>query len=248
MRSFHLLYVIFFILLGGLIGQYGIKSIPRRWVTLFVPLALTMVLVQQSTFPASEHVEWPGSNNGNTWISAFLSIRSHTPKGAVFAVEPNYMERPGEDAHGFRAFAERSVLADFVKETRCCLVVSAPGSGMGERGRRARYRSLRAGRFPEVGQTVPGDVDCYYAAGTGGDDVSLRIGNWQFAGFERELENSGAVDLAQAAILNEDDHAAGRAALRRFGRRRRRASWRRSCAGCAGWPRDAGGGPGFRRR
>ncbi len=117
MRSFHLLYLIFFILLGGLIGEYWIRSIRWRWATLFVPLALIMVLVQETTFPASEHVEWPGSNNGNTWISAFLWIRSHTPKGAVFALDPNYMERPGEDAHGFRAVAERSVLADFVKDS-----------------------------------------------------------------------------------------------------------------------------------
>ena len=117
MRSFHLLYLIFFILLGGLIGEYWIRSIRWRWTALFVPLALMMVLVQQSTFPASEHVEWPGSNNGNTWISAFLWIRSHTPKGAVFALDPNYMVRPGEDAHGFRAVAERSVLADFVKDS-----------------------------------------------------------------------------------------------------------------------------------
>ena len=52
-----------------------------------------------------------------TWISAFLWIRSNTPKEAVFAVDPNYMVRPGEDAHGFRAMAERSVLADYVKDS-----------------------------------------------------------------------------------------------------------------------------------
>jgi hypothetical protein len=117
MRSFHLLYVVFFILLGGLIGEYWTKTSAWRWVTLFVPLALGMVLLQQSTFPASQHVEWPGSNNGNTWMSAFLWIRSHTPKGAVFALDPNYMVRAGEDAHGFRAVAERSVLADSVKDS-----------------------------------------------------------------------------------------------------------------------------------
>src|ERR1035437_8313359 len=117
MRSLHLLYAIFFILLGGLIGEYGIKKSTWRWVALFVPLALIMVLVQETTFPASQHVEWPGSNNGNTWMSAFLWIRYHTPKDAVFATDPNYMARPGEDAHGFRAVAERSVLADSVKDS-----------------------------------------------------------------------------------------------------------------------------------
>jgi len=117
MRSFHLLYVIFFALLGGLVGEYGIKTSVWRWVALFVPLAVGMVLLQQSTFPASQHVEWPGSHNGNPWMSALLWIRQHTPKDAVFATDPNYMTRPGEDAHGFRAVAERSVLADYVKDS-----------------------------------------------------------------------------------------------------------------------------------
>jgi hypothetical protein len=117
MRSFHLLYVVFFIFLGGLIGEYGIKTSPWRWAALFVPLVLVMVLVQELTFPASEHLEWPGVNEANTWISAFLWIRYHTPKAAVFALDPNYMLRPGEDTHGFRAVAERSVLADNVKDS-----------------------------------------------------------------------------------------------------------------------------------
>jgi hypothetical protein len=50
-------------------------------------------------------------------MSAFFWIRQHTPKDALFATDPNYMARPGEDAHGFRAVAERSVLADFVKDS-----------------------------------------------------------------------------------------------------------------------------------
>ena len=117
MRSFHLLYVIFFILLGGLIGEYALRKSAWRWAALFVPLALGMVLLQRSVYPASPHVEWPGANNGNTWMSAFFWIRQHTPKDALFATDPNYMARPGEDAHGFRAVAERSVLADFVKDS-----------------------------------------------------------------------------------------------------------------------------------
>jgi hypothetical protein len=121
MRSFHLLYIIFFLLLGGLVGEYAIQATVWRWVALFVPLAVGMALLQESTFPSSPHVEWPGlsnaSNNGNPWMSAFLWIRVHTPKDAVFATDPNYMARPGEDAHGFRAVTERSVLADYVKDS-----------------------------------------------------------------------------------------------------------------------------------
>jgi hypothetical protein len=62
-------------------------------------------------------VEWPGSHEDNSWNSAFLWIRGHTPKSAVFALDPGYMLSPGEDMHGFRAIAERSVLADSVKDS-----------------------------------------------------------------------------------------------------------------------------------
>jgi hypothetical protein len=37
------------------------------------------------------------------------------------------MEMPGEDAHGFRALAERSVLADAIKDP--CIVVRIPALG-----------------------------------------------------------------------------------------------------------------------
>ena len=117
MRSFHLLYVVFFVLLGGLLGEYALQTKVWRWLGLFVPLAACMWLVQRASYPASPHVEWPGRVSGNTWTSAFLWIRGHTPKGAVFGIDPDYMLLPGEDEHGFRAVAERSVLADNVKDS-----------------------------------------------------------------------------------------------------------------------------------
>jgi hypothetical protein len=117
MRAFHLVYIVFFVLLGGLIQEYVLQRHVRRWFGLFLPLAIGMWFLQQSSFPASSHVEWPGSRSGNTWTSAFLWIRGHTPKDAIFALDPNYMLSPGEDMHGFRAVAERSVLADSVKDS-----------------------------------------------------------------------------------------------------------------------------------
>jgi hypothetical protein len=47
MRSFHLLYVVFFVLLGGLIGEYALQTRVWRWLGLFVPLAASMWFVQQ---------------------------------------------------------------------------------------------------------------------------------------------------------------------------------------------------------
>ncbi|HXN45900.1 MAG TPA: hypothetical protein VN893_04620 [Bryobacteraceae bacterium] len=116
MRAFHLIYVIFFLLLGGLIGEYVLKNRAWRWVALFAPLAASMWLVQRATYPSSRHVEWPGAVDRNPWISAFLWIRANTPKDAVFALDPRYMLLSGEDLHGFRAIAERSALADRVKD------------------------------------------------------------------------------------------------------------------------------------
>ncbi|HEV3202498.1 MAG TPA: hypothetical protein VGZ73_31610 [Bryobacteraceae bacterium] len=117
MRAFHLLYVVFFVLVGGLIGEYALKSSAWRWLGLFVPLVTSMWLLQQSEFPSSSHIEWPGAGYRENWTSAFLWVRDHTPKDAVFALDPNYMLRRGEDEHGFRAIAERSALADNIKDS-----------------------------------------------------------------------------------------------------------------------------------
>jgi hypothetical protein len=117
MRSLHLLYVIFFLLLGGLMGEYVLRRSLWRWIALFVPLAVSMWLLQRSVYPSSPHVEWSNSSPSNQWMSSFFWIRDHTPKDAVFALDPYYLEAPGEDMHGFRAVAERSVLADAVKDS-----------------------------------------------------------------------------------------------------------------------------------
>jgi hypothetical protein len=76
-----------------------------------------MGLMQVEAFPFSPHVEAPGIRGSNPWTSAFFWIRENTPKDAVFALDPNYMRIAAEDQHGFRAVAERSVLADNVKDS-----------------------------------------------------------------------------------------------------------------------------------
>jgi hypothetical protein len=47
----------------------------------------------------------------------FFWVRDNTPKDAIFALDPNYMQAPEADLHGFRAIAERSALADNVKDS-----------------------------------------------------------------------------------------------------------------------------------
>jgi hypothetical protein len=117
MRAFHLVYVVFFVLLGGLLGEYALKGSAWRWIALFVPLACGMWFVDRDAYGASPHIEWPGVAQSNPWLSTFYWIRANTPKDAVFALGPDYMKSRGEDAHGFRAIAERSMLADNAKDS-----------------------------------------------------------------------------------------------------------------------------------
>jgi hypothetical protein len=117
MRAFHLIYVIFFSLLGAYLAEYILGSSKWRWAALLAPLAAGMFVMQLQQFPHSPHVEWPGSEYQNNWTAAFDWIRLHTPKDAVFALDPQYMAVAEDDQHGFRAIAERSALADAVKDS-----------------------------------------------------------------------------------------------------------------------------------
>jgi hypothetical protein len=148
MRYLHLFYLLFFLLVGALLGRYVLSSIdlrhpersrfsgeardlariatmpdharirayPYRWVLLFIPLSACMFYAQHQMYPATPHVEWPGAEPRNSWFEAFAWIRENTPVDAYFALDPHYMQLPGEDYHGFRALAERSVLADYDKD------------------------------------------------------------------------------------------------------------------------------------
>jgi hypothetical protein len=83
---------------------------------LFAPLSLGMYFAQRSLFPASATVEWPGRAPRNPWAQAFAWARQNTPVDAVFAMDPDYMHIEGEDEIGFRCLAQRSRLADAVKD------------------------------------------------------------------------------------------------------------------------------------
>jgi hypothetical protein len=116
LRSLHFLYIVMFVVLGGLLGEYVLKDRVWRWLLLFAPLILGMFLVQRALFPASAHVEWPGAAARNPWAQAFVWARQNTPVNALFALDPEYMHIEGEDEIGFRCLAERSRLADWVKD------------------------------------------------------------------------------------------------------------------------------------
>jgi hypothetical protein len=117
LRSLHLLYMLMFLIMGGLLGEFVLKSRAWRWLALFVPLGAGMFFAQRDLFAASAHIEWPGVAPKNPWAQAFIWVRENTPVNAVFALDPDFMQLPGEDTIGFRCLAERSRLADSSKDS-----------------------------------------------------------------------------------------------------------------------------------
>lgn len=117
MRSLHLVYVLLFVFGGGLLAQFCLQAHWWRWLLLFAPLCFAMWFSQRQLFPATPHIEWPGAAAKNDWVEAFVWIRDNTPLPSYFALDPDHMQLSGEDQHGFRAIAERSMLADGVKDS-----------------------------------------------------------------------------------------------------------------------------------
>ncbi|MEO6805546.1 MAG: hypothetical protein ABI286_01145 [Edaphobacter sp.] len=123
LRIFQMVYVVMIVVLGGALGERVLRRQTLRWLVVFSALAAVMVTAERRTFPASRHLELPGSlagdasaNEGNQYERAFVWIRGNTPRNAVFAMDAQYITKPGEDAQGFRAIAERSVLPDYSKD------------------------------------------------------------------------------------------------------------------------------------
>jgi len=116
MRALQVATLIFVLLSGGFLGQYILKRSLLRWLALFVPLCATMFFAQRQLFPAGEHIELPGRASANAWVRAFLWVKTNTAQEAYFALDPVYIERPGEDQHGFRAISQRGMMADRLKD------------------------------------------------------------------------------------------------------------------------------------
>jgi len=120
LRCLALSYMLLVVTGGGLLGRHVLQNRVWRWLVLFVPLSLGMHFAQRQFFPASAHIEWPWAKPRNQWAHAFEWIRGNTPVDALFALDPRHMELPGEDENGFRARAQRSMLADLVKDKGAC--------------------------------------------------------------------------------------------------------------------------------
>ena len=117
MRYLHLVYVFMALIGGAYLGRYVLQARLWRWAVFLLVANGGMCMAQRQLFPASEHLELPGRATANPWLQAFDWIRRNTPVDAYFALDPRYMAAPGEDYHSFRALAERSQLADAIKDT-----------------------------------------------------------------------------------------------------------------------------------
>lgn len=126
MRWLHIFYFIFLLMAGGLAARY--VFVGRRvlaGVAILAMLGGVMFFAQRDLFEHSNHLEWPGRSVKNPWAQAFLWVRANTPKGAVFAMPPKYMDLDGEDTYGFRALSERSMLAEDQKDPGAATVFPA---------------------------------------------------------------------------------------------------------------------------
>jgi hypothetical protein len=127
MRYLHLEYFLFMIVAGAMLGRFVLRKSVGRWAAFLLVANGSMFLGQRAEFGGVEHLELPGRAPANPWLQAFAWVRGNTPENAYFALDPHYMEMPGEDFHGFRPLAERSQLADAVKDA--AVVTQVPELG-----------------------------------------------------------------------------------------------------------------------
>jgi hypothetical protein len=156
MRAFQLIYIVFFLLLGGLLGEYVLKSRYSLRAALFAVIGAGVFLVQRQIFAHSRHIEWPGATPVNPWIEAFAWVRQNTPQDAVFALDPYYIELPGEDQHGFRGIAQRSVLTDHFKDSGVVsLFPKLAPEWVREQTAQQNWNRFRLADFEQLAQRYP---------------------------------------------------------------------------------------------
>lgn len=172
MRFLHLVYY-FMVLIGGcLLGKYCLKQSAWRWAVFLVIINAGMFAAQQALYPSSPHLELPDTRTSNRWLQAFAWIRINTPVNAYFAMDPQYLAAPGEDYHSFRALAERSQLADAIKDTSVVMQVPELGPAWERQSSaQAGWNRFRAADFQRlknqfgvdwvlVSFPQPGGLDC----------------------------------------------------------------------------------------
>jgi hypothetical protein len=127
MRYLHLEYIFLVLIAGCLLSEFLLHRSLWRWLIFFCAINGGMFASQRMLFANTDHLELPNRPSNNPWLQAFTWIRNNTPADAYFALDPNYLSAPGEDYHSLRALAQRSQLADAIKDT--AVVTQVPGLG-----------------------------------------------------------------------------------------------------------------------
>ena len=116
LRAFQTVYLILVLTLGAQLGERILRRSVWRWAAAMLLLGGIMFYTARTAYPNSSHLEFPWNSARNRWAQAFLWIRDNTPANALFALDADYINTPGEDAQCFRAIAQRSSLADYSKD------------------------------------------------------------------------------------------------------------------------------------
>jgi type IV secretory pathway VirB2 component (pilin) len=116
LRVFQVVYLVMVLLLGAKLGDLVLRRAAWRWAAAMLLLGGVMFAAGRAAFPYSNHLDLPWTTSRNAWVQAFEWIRANTPQQALFALDPDYINAPGEDAQCFRAIAERSALPDYSKD------------------------------------------------------------------------------------------------------------------------------------
>jgi hypothetical protein len=111
LRSFHIIYLVGVVMCGGVLGAISMHS-RTAVAALLLLVAGVMFQVERVSWRDCDRIELPGLAPASPCQRAFLWIRDHTPRDAVFAFNPQLVYLPGEDEQGFRAIAERDQIAD----------------------------------------------------------------------------------------------------------------------------------------
>jgi hypothetical protein len=116
LRSFHTIYALGIVMLGGAAAAVCAGRRQLAWFVALGGLACAMFLLQRQDYSSLPDVEWPGASVTNPWEAGLVWIRNNTPQTALFAMDPRLMLFDDDAIPGFRSIAERSILTDIKDE------------------------------------------------------------------------------------------------------------------------------------
>ena len=116
LRPYVIVYFVLFLSIGAVLEQQLLRGKLWRCVLTFGLIGAGVSSAQFVLYASAAHLELPWQQPKNSWVQAFRWVRANTSVNAVFALDANYIDAPGEDTEGFRAIAQRASIADLSKD------------------------------------------------------------------------------------------------------------------------------------